>query len=300
MTRCSLTSLFFFLIFTNSSAQIVDSDEIVVDAPLVVLNVVVTDQDANYIHGLRQKDFVVKEDGVEQTIEFVQAESAAFAAAILLDISGSMEYRVSLARSAAIRFLGGLRPGDHAAIYSFDSRVKLVQEFSESRDMASKIFDLKAKGYTALNDAVVEAANALRERKERRRAIVLLSDGSDNRSKASASKALKTAQAADATIYTVDMSPLDSNRTRNTQNRSVLKKYAKETGGIFVATPGGVDLRETFSKIVGELGVQYTIGYYSGNSKKNGKWRSVSLSTNDSYHILRTRRGYYGPKANDK
>src|SRR5947209_3500762 len=86
---------------------------------LVVLNVTVTDKQGEYLHGLKRADFKVFEDGREQTVTGFSEEATPFAAALLLDISGSMEGRISLARSAAIRFLDGLRPDDNVAVYSF-------------------------------------------------------------------------------------------------------------------------------------------------------------------------------------
>ena len=99
----------------------------------------------------------------------------------------------------------------------------------------------------------------------------MLSDGSDNRSKSTTKAALKAAQSADATIYTVDMSPINSNQNRGNQNRAVLKKLSKETGGRFLKTPGGIAFRAAFAEIVRELGIQYTIGYQSSNEKEDGK-----------------------------
>ena len=118
----------------------------------------ISDNRGKTVSGLKQSQFKIFEDGKEQKIDFFQSQETPFAAIILLDTSGSMESRVSMARSAAINFLDGLRPDDVAAIYNFDSKVSLVQDFSNSRDITQSIFDLKADGYTALNDAVYQAA----------------------------------------------------------------------------------------------------------------------------------------------
>ncbi|MXG60666.1 VWA domain-containing protein, partial [Escherichia coli] len=125
-------------------------------------------------------------------------EETPFAVAILIDSSGSMEGREALARSAAIRFLDGLRGNDVAAVYKFDSEIEQVQDFSPSRDLAPVIYGLRARGMTVLNDAIVRAARDLAQRPEKRRAIVVLSDGADTHSRASAEKALDAALAAQA------------------------------------------------------------------------------------------------------
>ena len=232
---------------------------------------------------------------MEQPIEIFSAEETPFAAVILLDTSGSMEERVSLARSAAIRFLDGLRPDDNVAIYKFDSKVDLVQEFSNSRDIAPTIFDVKAQGMTRMNDAIYDAAVELSKRPEKRRAIIVLSDGQDNFSKRSSDRALKAALDADAVIYTVDMAPIGG--SKRVQNQGPLKNFANKSGGTFVATPGGAALRDAFAKIVEELGVQYTIGYSPENTKKDGKWRKIELRVAKPGLKIRAREGYNAEKS---
>src|SRR4029434_9482793 len=130
-----------------------------------------------------------------------------------------MRRRETLARSAAIRFLDGLRETDNAEIYRFDSKVVLVQKFSNSRDVGEKFFDLKADGMTALNDAIFHAAKDLGDRPEKRRAIVVLSDGMDTISGKSSDKALKAALAVNASIYTVDMSATETDGKQRAQNQ---------------------------------------------------------------------------------
>ncbi len=269
----------------------------VVESELVVLNATVTTADGKRAAGLKREQFKVYEDGKEQKIEFFLTEKTPFAAVILLDTSGSMEQRVSLARSAAITFLEGLRPDDVAAIYNFDSKVTLVQDFSATRDLVDGFFDLKADGMTVLNDAIVSAAKVLAAREEKRRAIIVLSDGADTRSAASAEKALKAAGEANATIYTVDMSSIDQNGRERFQNQGILKNFAEKSGGRFVATPGGNALAAAFKSIVQELGVQYTLGYSPNSPVRDGKWRAIELKLDRPELIVRTRKGYHAPKS---
>lgn len=271
-----------------------ENDEVKVDSSIVVLNASIKDANGRHVPGLAKQQFKVFEDGNEQQIEYFSAEQTPFAAVILLDTSGSMEQRVSMARAAAIKFLDGLRVDDNAAIYRFDSKVELVQPFSNSRDIADKIFDLKADGMTRMNDAIYDAAVELSNRPEKRRAIIVLSDGQDTMSKRSADKALKAALAADIAIYTIDMSPIgDSKRV---QNQGPLKNFAEKSGGTFVSTPGGAAMRDAFAKIVEDLGVQYTIGYAPANTKRDGKWRAIELRVAKPDLTIRTRKGYTAEK----
>src|ERR1044072_16718 len=237
-----------------------DDDEIIkVDSNLVVLNASVIDGKGLPVVGLRQRSFHIFEDGVEQKIEVFESEETPFAAVILIDTSGSMEERIMLARSAAITFLGGIREDDVAAIYNFDSEVKLIQDFSQSRDGAEGVYDLKARGRTVLNDAVVKGAQELAKRGEKRKAIVIISDGMDTKSRYSGDKALKAALAANTTIYTVDMSVALAAADQENQRRlsiQQLKKFAEKSGGKFISTPGGAGLRGGFKRIVSEMGTQ--------------------------------------------
>jgi len=292
----------FLLAFLCVSAVIVfaqDDDVIRVNTELVVLNLTVTDKDGHYVKALNKSDFKIYEDGVEvspQMIASFSLHESPYAAVVLLDSSGSMEARFSLARSAAIRFLDGLRPEDVAAVYRFDSKVERVQEFSGGRDLAPMAYQIRAKGMTTLNDAIVEAAKTLAERSEQRKAIVILSDGMDTYSKASGAKAIESALAVGATIYAVDMSSLDIAGSTKRQSAASLKEFAEKTGGKFVSTPGGPALRDAFTGIAEELGHQYTISYRPANNKRDGKWRALEVKLSREDLTVRTRKGYRAPK----
>jgi len=261
------------------------------------MNASITDAKGKAVGGLTQKYFHVFEDGIEQAIKSFEAEETPFAAVMLLDTSGSMEERVTLARSAAIQFLGGLRADDFVAIYNFDAKVQMVQDFSNSRDIRDSAYELKADGMTVLNDAVAKAAELLAKRPEKRRAIIVLSDGADTSSKKSSDRALESALLAGAMIYSVDMAPINDNSPAHRQNQGVLKNFSDKTGGKFIATPGGVAMRDAFKRIVEELGVQYTIAFQPANLKKDGKWRALELRVSQPNLTIRTRKGYKAPKA---
>lgn len=283
------------LLFFSKALLAQDEDEVVrVNTDLVVLNLTVTDASGAYVSGLDRSAFRIFEDDREQTITNFGLEETPFVAALLLDTSGSMENRLSLARSAAIRFLDGLRPDDAAAVYRFDSRTEVVQDFSSSRDLTPMAFELRARGVTSLYDAIVRASNDLTARPERRRAIVILSDGADNHSSASFDRALSSALAANATIYTVDLSD-PSNMQRQSAVGS-LRNFATRSGGRFVSTPGGQGLRDAFTGIVEELGLQYTIGYQPQNRARDGRWREIEVRLSRSELQVRTRRGYRAPR----
>ena len=112
---------------------------------MVVLNATITDKKGVSVSGLKQDEFKVFEDGKQQQIEFFESQKTPFAAVILIDTSGSMEERISLANSAAINFLDGLREDDNVAIYNFDSKVSMVQDFSNLSDITPESFRFESK-----------------------------------------------------------------------------------------------------------------------------------------------------------
>jgi VWFA-related protein len=300
LTRQSLPFLLLLLCFSAPVVLAQDDDDVVrVNTDLVVLNVTVTDKAGQYVKALKASDFKVFEDGVEVPSNMITSfslQESPYAAVVLLDSSGSMEARFSLARSAAIRFLDGLREEDVAAVYRFDSKVERVQEFSGGRYLAPTAYAIRAKGMTTLNDAIVEAAKTLADRPEHRKAIVILSDGMDTFSKASSEKAVESALAVGASIFAVDMSSIEIANSARQQSAASLKGFAEKTGGRFVSTPGGPALRDAFAGIADELGHQYTISYRPINKKRDGKWRTLEVKVQQQDLTVRTRKGYRAPK----
>lgn len=297
--RIRFSFLLTILFITALTALAQDDDVIRTSTENVVLNITVADKAGQYVKGLKVSDFKVYEDGVEVKPEMLASFSlheSPYAAVVLLDSSGSMEARFTLARSAAIQFLDKLRQEDVAAVYRFDSKVERVQEFSGGRDLAPTAYAIRAKGMTSLNDAIVEASRTLAERPEHRKAIVILSDGMDTFSKASSEKAVESALAIGASIYAVDMSDLRMGGSAGRQGAPSLKGFAEKTGGRFVATPGGQALREAFAGIAEELGHQYTLAYRPLNKNRDGKWRTLQVKLNREDLTVRTRKGYRAPK----
>jgi Ca-activated chloride channel homolog len=271
-----------------------DDDVVRVNADLVILNATVLAKDGKFVSGLHREDFQVFEDGQAQKLTTFTAEETPFAAAILLDTSGSMESRMTLGRSAAIRFLDGLRDEDVAAVYTFDTKIEQWRDFSPGRDLPARVYGLHTRTFTALNDAVVRAADDLAKCPEKRRAIVVLSDGGENYSRATADKALDHATQSGATIYAVNMS--EPGVSRDTAAAAILKNLAEKSGGRYVSSPGGQEMRDALAAIAEELGHQYTLGYRPGNHARDGRWRAIQVKLAKPDVAVRTRKGYRAPK----
>ena len=148
-----------------------------------------------------------------------------------------------------------------------------------------------------------EALEALAARQEKRRAALLISDGWDSSSsKSSLDSVMKKSLASGVTIYTIDLIDDDTMRGSSMQalslqrGRSDMRVFADKTGGLYVHSPRGEKIEEAFTNIVEELRNQYTLTYYSTNTKRDGRWRKLSVATGRQGLATRTRRGYYAPK----
>jgi Ca-activated chloride channel homolog len=275
-----------------------EEEVIKVETNLVLLNVTVIDAESRYLSGLKPEDFKVFEDGVQQKIASFASEEMPFAGSILLDASGSMERKLTFARAACASFVEGIRDGDVFSIYKFGgTKVKLLQDFTQVRDIPDSVWDMKADSLTPLYDAIVTASEALSKREERKRAIILVSDGGDSNSRASLDDAIKQATNAGVAVYAVDLSDATVYKSAARDvGGEAMKTLTARTGGRFFRTPGGVTLRDAFVDTVDELRHQYTISYDSSNGKLDGKWRKIEVRIARPDLSIRTRQGYYARK----
>ena len=284
--------------------QRADDDALRLHSDLVVANLIVTDANGQYAHGLGAKDFTVLEDGAPQSINSFLAEEAPFAAAILIDMSGSMGYKFGLVRAAAASFVDHIRENDQVAVYGFNNKVKLFQDFSDLHDISEYVWDAKAEDNTRLYDCASEALDALEKRAEKRKAILLISDGCDTAShKWSFNSVMKRALASGVMIYSVDLiednarSGGGSEVIELRRGQSEMKEFALQTGARYVHSPQGDKLEDAFTNIVEELRNQYTITYYPSNPKRDGRWRKITVDAARPGLATRTRKGYWAPKS---
>jgi Ca-activated chloride channel family protein len=282
--------------------QAAEEEPVRLHSDLVVVNATVIDSAGRYVHGLAAADFTVKEDGSPQAVDSFISEAAPFAAAILIDMSGSMGHKFGLVRGAAASFMDHIRDSDQVAVYGFNNEVRMFQDFSNSRDIHDHVWDAEAENVTRMYDCMEMAIEALKNRPEKRRALVLISDGWDSSSKASYESVLKSALNEGITVYTLDL--VDDNLLIGNasyvaplrRGRAIMQSLAGETGGRYVHSPQGAGLEKTFTDIVDELRNQYTLAYYSNNNKRDGKWRKLSVGVSRGGASVRARKGYYAPK----
>src|SRR5262249_29587808 len=155
------------------------------------------------------------------------------------------------------------------------NKIRQFQDFSNLHDITDYIWDAKAELTTRLYDCMSDAIAALAKRDEKRRAILLISDGCDTSSKDSFGSVTKKALAAGVTIYTVDLT--DDNLLMGSGNdaldlrrgRGEMKEFAAQSGGLYIHSSQGDNLEQSFANIVDELRNQYTLTYYPTNQKRD-------------------------------
>jgi len=287
----------------SAQSKQAEDDAVRLHSDLVVVTVTVTDATGAYAHGLNAGDFSMLEDGAPQKVNSFLSEESPFAAVVLIDMSGSMEYKFGLVRAAAASFLDHIRENDQVAVYGFNNKIRQFQDFTNLRDISDYIWDAKAEDSTRMYDCMDEAIAALEKRDEKRRAMLLISDGCDTISrKASMESVLKKGLAAGVIIYSVDLiedsmltvGSTDSMTLR--RGRVEMKEFASQSGGRYVHSPQGDKLEEAFANIVDELRNQYTITYYPTNRKRDGRWRKLQVSVSRPKLETRARKGYWAPK----
>ena len=285
---------------TRRGTQQTDSPpELTLGTEIVLVNVVAS-SGSGFAMGLTSSDFVVTEDGVPQRIEFFGTERTPFAAAILLDRSGSMERKLQLARVAAARFMDRARPDDRVAVYLFGSDVRMLQDFTPGGlDLSDDLWGSTAEGITKMYDCIALASTSLARRVEPRRAVLLISDGADFGSASSYDDALRRTLGAGVIVYSVDLAAVGADHAITSQDefraRGVLRGFAEKSGGRFYSSKGGQDLNDAFASIIDELTSQYTIGYSPTNVHHDGSWRKIGVTSQRPGLKLRARAGYQAP-----
>ena len=246
----------------------------------------VTNQAGEPVTGLTREDFVVREDGEAQQVATFAAEEFPLAAALAIDRSFSMAgERLAVAKSAARSFLGELRPADESMVIGIGSIVEVVAPRSNDRAAQyAALTTIDAFGTTSLHDAIIAAIDAMQEAKGRR-ALVLLSDGDDRFSKATASDVLARARRSDVIIY-----PVALGRTRP----PLFAELAALTGGRSFHVRDPKRLADTLRDIARELRHQYLLGYSPARPIVAGReeWRSIQVSVNKPGVRVRARDGY--------
>jgi len=271
---------------------------------VINLNVSITDSQSRYVTELGEKDFAVFEDGVRQELSLFTHENLPISLALLIDTSASMDEKLSVAQSAAIRFVKTLRPQDLAQVVQFNDRITVLQDYTaDQAALEGAVRRTQASGPTALYNALYVTLKDLGGRKNagelRRRAIVLLSDGEDTASLVNDEQVLDLARKAEINIYAISLRPnrpADRDRLAFSQAVYVLTALARDTGGQVHFPASLSELDAVYDRIAEELRTQYSLGYVSSNQHRDGKWRRIVVRVPEREDLqIRHKLGYYAP-----
>ena len=262
---------------------------------IVRVNASVTDRNGRAIAGMRDSDFSVYEDGAERKVMNVTLATEPFNLVLLLDVSGSVEERIDFIRKAARDFLNTASPQDRISIIAFHDDIKIISDFTTDRRLLSqKLDELDAGGATALYDALAYTlVDTLKPLRGERTAIVIMSDGDENKSFVPFPAILEATIESGALIYPLYVPSglipeasvpqpsitVDPMRTKyltiTTRAAEEGQKLADVSGGVFYSIKRIEDLQKAYDDVVGQLRTAYTITY--------------SSEANASHHRLRVR-----------
>lgn len=270
---------------------------------VVSLNVTVRNHSNKVVPDLNAEDFEVFEDGRPQPLIEVSRRRLPLSLSFLMDSSASMADKLAMAQSAASEFVRRLGADDQAAVVSFDTRVQVLQPFTNdhaSLDRATR--SVKVGGSTALFDAIYIALKDLERIKAnapediRRQAIIVLSDGDDTASRLPLDDVRDLAKRSHTSIYAIGIrqSPVPGAR-RDSEGDFVMRHLAQDTGGTAFFPQEARELPRIYRDVADELASEYFVAYTSTNSFHDGKWRNVSVRVARADTVARTRPGYFAP-----
>ncbi|HEY0080314.1 MAG TPA: VWA domain-containing protein [Pyrinomonadaceae bacterium] len=329
---CASLVLLACLFAATTSAQQTPPDEDVVrvESNLVRLNIGVADKRGRAVTSLSQSDFVVYEDGVRQNITSFEPSNAPFSLVLLLDLSGStLSFRATLKQSA-LRFVDALAPDDRIAVVTFNNKITTLQDFTtDRRRIAAAIMSVSnERGESPVYRALRYSLQQLSKEGERRKAIVVLTDGVDTEMRRADGMASGKAQtdeeaiaslkpeespalrsvldAADregVTVYPLALPSGDPKRLLSVTPqqaaiyaaaRQRIQTLANRTGGRLHEINRLEDMGRLYAEVAAEMRTLYTLAYQSTKAgTRDGRWRSINVEVTRADLIARTRPGYY-------
>lgn len=296
---------------------------------LVNVTATVTDEDGRFVPGLRKEDFRVFDDNAPVDVTHFSNERVPVSLGVVLDTSGSMTPdKMSWARGAIERFITLLGPEDEMFLARFANVPELVQGWTQDRRQISRALDsLYAGGGTAMYDGVVDALPVAQSGKNRKKAIVVISDGNDTGSATSPRELKEMIRQSEVMVYAIGVDgrlstsvgtprmplpiPLPfpipgrggrgfppigggtygRGRGGDRLDANALRQITDDTGGRTEVVRDFDDLPGATARIADELSKQYYLGYASPGTK-DGRWHTIKVEVRDGRYTVRARRGY--------
>ena len=276
------------------------NERIRVDVNLVLVPVTVTDPLNRLVTGLEKQDFFLYENNALQKIKSFSAEDAPVSIGIIFDLSGSMTDKINRARNSILEFLHTANPQDEFFVIGFNDRPELLSDFTANVDnIESRLLTVKPGHRTALLDAIYFGLNKMKQAKNERKALLVVSDGGDNRSRYTESEVRAVVRESDVQIYSIGIFDQYAPTREEQLGPILLHDVSEETGGQLFRVDDLADMADIATKISAELRNQYVLGYRSEDIKRDGKWRKLKVKLVPPEGLpqltVHARTGYYAP-----
>jgi Ca-activated chloride channel family protein len=283
----------------QAPVQTQPDDTLKVDVRLVNVFVTVTDARGAPVAGLKKENFLLQEDGRQQTISVFDRESALpLSIALAIDTSLSTRHDLPLEQASAKRFARAiLRPVDALSVFGFSETVLQSTNYtSDVKRIEEGIDHVRLGAATALFDAVYLASHSL-NRRQGRKVMVLITDGGDTISKVDYKQAARAAEEAEALVYSIIVVPIENSAGREIGGEHALIQLSEDTGGKYYYATSTSQLDDAFRQISDELRTQYLLAYYPSQRLSNSQFRRIQVGVSgvpdaSAYHV-RNRAGYY-------
>jgi len=290
-----LAGLFAFLMVSVEAQSPDEAPRFSVKVPTVVVRVSVTDPLDRYVVGLESRHFQVFEDKIEQPISIFSNDVDSISVGIILDTSRSMGDNMLSARTSVNRFLNQGSPEDEYLLIGFNNRTMVLQDFtSESRNIMNEAAFAAPGGETALFDALYLGLEKIKESTNRKKALIVITDGENNASRYTFREVKEYAKESDVQIYII------GERGEQGYGRSIISEIVSLTGGRAFFPHNFKQLDYYIDLIHTELRHQYVLGYIPLNQEFDGEWRELRVELNPPEGMprlsIRAREGYYSPR----
>jgi len=274
-----------------------------VDSSLVLIPAQVTTREGAPIMDLKRKDFRIYEDGAEQEISYFAKDDAPVSIGLLLDSSGSMRNKKQKSSEAAAAFFRTANSEDEFFLIEFDDRPKLVLPFTKDTELLyHEISHARPYGRTSLFDAIYMALGVMKAAHHARKALVIVSDGGDNRSRRTFTSIKGDMLEADVQLYAMgifDPEGASQGSREEAEGPQVLDHLAEITGGRHFPVMNVGTLPEVSTRIGQLLRNRYLLGYNPTNASRDGRYRGIKLdlaAAPDPGMHVQYRKGYYAPQ----
>jgi VWFA-related protein len=268
---------------------------------LVVLHTTVLDDRQRFADGLKNENFRIFEDKVEQKLSIFKREDVPVSMGLVIDNSGSMRDKRPRVNEAAITLVQASNPSDEAFVVNFndDFYLDLDKDFTSSvPDLKEALERIDSRGSTALYDAIIGSLDHLKKASRDKHVLLIVTDGEDNTSHNTLEKTVREIQKTDTVIYTIGLLSQESKKNAK-HARKALEDIARASGGVAYFPENVEDVHSICEQVAHDIRNQYTLAYYPTNTKKDGTFRTVTVEVipprGRGKLIARTRNGYYAP-----